>query len=327
MAESWPMSNRKNKIIIDESITTQEFIRFEVFAKKKGIWHSDHVNIRDLHSGIPDEQILHHFLNETTLLVTKDRPFHNTVLSKGLKSYYIGEEKITEKPLHGIQVKANLTLNKSDHILKESYHQPTTQIRHLLIPNSPSALKKLTTKRRRIRNYFGGQDHLEKIAVTVTWKSIGLKTLIGYRIRISSNVGIKAIDTNESYIIEIIEPERRSIIAISYALMTLIRLMLYTVKTEIYYDTRTINNDIEEINSQSKKPDETFYGQLAECFQQLAFVPVSKGTYIEKLRAKLDQLARDTNTNEIVSGNITEIMQKVKDFKPCITIDRNRNDE
>jgi len=211
-----------NRIVVDEAVSAAQWIRFEAYAKKKGIDTSDRIFIKEAHPSMPDSQILQHYLNETTILLTTDRPFHNKVLVRGLRSYYITQNKITGKPLPGIRPKPDVAPTKSDLILKESYRQPSVEIRPLLLPASPGKLKKLRVKRRRIRNHFGGQDHLDQVAITVSWRALGDQTLIGIRVRISSNVGLKALDASESYLVERVEPDQRGLAAVCHALFLLI---------------------------------------------------------------------------------------------------------
>lgn len=304
------MSDTIKRIVIDESVSISKMERFEEFARKKGFWTSDRLYIRQAHPGMPDGQILHHFLDHTTVLVTADRPFHNKVLSKGFLSYYISEEKITGKPLPGIHIKPDIILTKNDLAIKESYHQPKTEIRHLLLPSSQKKLKKLNTKRRRIRSRFGGQDHLDQTAVTVSWKLMGAKTLIGIRIKVSSNVGIKAFDASEGYLAEEIDPEHRSISAVCHAMILLIQLMLHPVKTLIYYDAACMEKPVKQGEKVPEDPFYAFFHVLAECFNNLKFVAASKGFYLERLQRKLKDLAGNPKANEIVPGNIQEIMHK-----------------
>ncbi len=303
------------RIVVDEAISMAQFIRFEAFAKKKGIDTSNCIFIKDTHPGIPDSQILQHYLAETTILLTTDRPFHNTVLAKGWRSYYIDQNKITKKPLPGIRPKPEVDPTKNDLILKESYQQPPVKIRPLLLPASPRKLKKLQVKRRRIRNHFGGQDHLEQVAVTVSWRTLGNQTLLGIRVRISSNVGLKALDASESYLVERVASNRRGLVAVCHALILLIQLMLHPVKTLVYYDTRNIDNPLTqtsgEVSSEVKDRHQALFDTLFECFEDMEFIPAPKGKYVEKLRRKLNQLARNGRTNEIVPGNILEIIDKM----------------
>lgn len=301
----------KNKIVVDESVSTEKLNRFETYAGKKGFWTPGCLLIGKKHPGMPDVQIIHHLLDQNTILVTSDRPFHNTVLSRGLKSYYVGEEIITNKPLKGIDAKPVIRLNKNDLVLKDSYHQPKTEIRSLLLPSSPGQLKKLHTRRRRIRSYFDGQDHLERISASVSWKSMGNEILVGLRVRVSSNVGVKALDASENYISESVKPGYRSIVALCHALAQLIRLMLHPVDTVVYYDAEVMDDPIKQPSKDIDETFQLFFNELAGSFKHLEFVPVSKGKHIEKLRAKLDQLIREKKkTNEIVLGTIWEIVDK-----------------
>jgi hypothetical protein len=115
--------------------------------------------------------------------------FHNSFVNFGeTYNYYLAEETITAKRLPGIQPKPDILPTKDDQVLKESYQPPLLDLRPLLLPTAATRLKKLRTKRRRIRNHFRGQDHLEQMAVTVSWQALGSETLIGIRVQISSNV-------------------------------------------------------------------------------------------------------------------------------------------
>jgi hypothetical protein len=299
------------RIIIDESVSAAQFAAFEAFARQHNLDTSDCVFIKETHPGIPDSQILQHYLDETTILVTTDRPFHNTVLARGLRSYYLDQDMITDQPLPGIQPKPGIAPVKTDLILNDSYEHSPVEIRPLLLPTSPSRLKKLRVKRRRIRNHFQGQDHLAQVAVTVSWLAQGAQTLIGIRVRIASNVGLKALDASESYLLETIAPEQRGLVSICHALVLLVQLMLHPVKTLVYYDTRTIDNPLTRTTDMSGDRFQAFFDTLLECFDHLEFVPAPKGKYVEKLRRKLNQLGHDDPADEIVPGNITEMIDKI----------------
>lgn len=298
-------------IVIDESVSMTQFSRFERFARQNGLDTSDRIFIHETHPSIPDGLILQHYLSDTTVLVTTDRPFHNQVLTRGLRSYYLDEEVITNKPLPGIQPQPDLTPTKDDLSLKENYQLPVLAIRPLLLPASPTQLKKLRIKRRRIRNHFGGQDHLDQVAVTVSWHPLGTQTLIGLRVRISSNVGLKALDASESYLLETIESDRRGLVALCHALILLIQLRLHPVKTLIYYDTHRIDDPPVGTAVETEASYQAFFDTLLDCFEDLEFGPAPKGKYVEKLRRKLKQLVHTAWTNEIVPGNIAEIIAKV----------------
>jgi hypothetical protein len=136
--------------------------------------------------------------------------------------------------------------------------------------------------------------------------------LIGIRVRISSNVGLKALDASESYLVEPIDPTYRGLVSICHALVLLIQLMLHPVKTLIYYDTLEIDDPLAPVTGEVGDRCRVFLDTLLECFDHLEFVPAPKGKYVEQLRGKLKQLAGAGQTNEIVPGNILEMIDNVK---------------
>ena len=251
---------------------------------------------------------MQHYLDETTILVTTDRPSHNTVLARGLRSYYLDSEGLTDQPLPGIQPKPELTPAKNDLILKDSYEQPALKLRPLLLPTSPRRLKKLRVKRRRIRNHFQGQDHLDQAAVTVSWLGQGDQTLIGIRVCTTFNVGLKALDASESYLLEAIAPSQRGLVSICHALVLLIQLVLQPVKTVVYCDAQQIGDPLAP---KSPGRNQTFFASLLDCFAQLKFVPVTQNQHLAKLQRKLNQLVRHDRAGEIVTGDILNLIDKV----------------
>ncbi|MBN2526302.1 MAG: hypothetical protein JXR76_07905 [Deltaproteobacteria bacterium] len=263
------------------------------------------------HSGMPDGQIIRQLLNPGTIFLTTDRPLHNTVLSRSLTSYYVSHDgHFISAKLKGIRT---LPQNpRCASVLPENhlYHAPPPNIRAYLLPLSERSLKKLRTKRRRIRNHFDGDAHIETLAVTVSWKAIGSKTLIGLRLRITSNSGIPALDASELYVLENILPVHRNQVAVNYALMLPIQLMLHGITTRIYYDAPTMASPTEIFHQSEITPGFKLFTELSRVFSHVEFCPSVKGRFIEPLRKKLMQLVA-ANSNEIVEGNIEEIERNV----------------
>ena len=302
----------KNKIIVDEAVSNEMVVRFQTYLANKGDKYIDPLFIAKEHQGMPDGQILHHLLNRKTIFLTTDRPLHNKVLSQGLKSYYVNKNTFISRKLKGIRNK-NYILHKNDLNVKANYHLPKTDIRSLLLPSSEKSLKRLRTKRRRIRSHFSGQEHLDQVAITVSWESNKSSTLFGIKFRISSNVGIKALDASESYIRDKILPENRKIVALNYALILSIQLMLHFVKTQVYYDSPKINDPLFYLKNEPQTQYSILFTELKKNFTNLEFIPSTKGLFIERLRAKLFNLS-NYNSNEIVAGNISDILVKLKNI-------------
>lgn len=300
-------------IVIDEAVSEESFKRFLSFLQKKRYERFNTLFIKKEHPGIPDSHIVHHLLDKTTFFLTTDRPLHNAILSRGLKSYCLDHGNFTAKKLRGIKNKELTPLKKEDLILKDNYHLPKTDIRPYLLPSSEKHLKKLRTKRRRIRNHFGGHDNLNLVAITVSWKPLYASTLFGMKFRISSNIGIKALDASENYFCEKIALEHRNIVATNYAFILSIQLMLHGVKTHVYYDSPKMTNPALYLCDENQNSHVKLFAKLHKNFSDIEFIPSTKGRFIERLRTKLEDLSIGS-TNEIVPGNMSEIINNVKKF-------------
>lgn len=303
----------ERKIIIDEAIPNNQLDNISNLLEREGINYSSFYLIAKENQGIPDYQIIHLLLNKSTIFFTADRPLHNTVLSKGYKSYYFNGDNFSPKTLKGIQTIKLPAQIKKDLQLRDYNNEPKTEIRHLLLPLSEKSLKKLRTKRRRIKSYFGGAENIEQIAITVSYKPSKSSMLIGIKFRISSNCGVKALDASESYISEKIKSENREIVALNYSLILAIQLMLNHIKTSIFFDTQRFEDPQKYLYKENQDQYQFMFKKLAENFKQIEFMPSAKGLFIERLRRKLEDLSI-SNNNEIVHGKIFEIENKIRQF-------------
>ena len=310
-----PALDRVVTLIIDECVSSRQLVRFKAYAEDQGISFQEELKISAQYSGMPDAQIIHHLLGSDTIFLTNDRPFHNKVLSKSLKSYFVDDDHVTHKTLAGIKVKPDTPLTHKTKVIKPNYNQVSPQIRKSLLPSCSKDLKRLSKKCRRIRNHFDGLDNLALVAVTVSLRGFNGGQLIGVKIRVSSTVGIKALDASESYVLEACEKERAGLIALNYSLITVLLLMLSSVKTEIFFDTDSIalpdmSDENPNVNEVAQNDDLALFTVLTDAFKQLEFTPTPKGALIEKLRLKLFDLIR-CDSNEIKPGNIADIIKAV----------------
>jgi len=299
------------KVVADEAVSEELGRQFLSFLRKKGFDGLDIIFISKEYTGMPDSHIVHHLLDLSTFFLTTDRPLHNAILSQGLKSYHCRHGKFISKTIKGIKSKVLTPLKKEALVLKDNYHPPKTEIRPYLLPSSEKSLKKLRTKRRRIRSHFGGYDNLDLVALTVSWKALNTTTLFGLKIRISTNIGKKALDASENYFRDQIAPQYRDIVAVNYALILSIQLMLHGVQTKAYFDYPKMTNPVHHPSCQDQGPHAELLATLHEKFFDIEFIPSTKGRFIERLRSKLKDLSTGSS-NEIVSGNMSEILNKVK---------------
>jgi hypothetical protein len=303
--------DRASRIVVDEGVSDEALGRFEAFARAQGIWSSQCVLVREQHPGMPDGQIVSHLLDQSCIFVTTDRPLHNRVLAKRYRSYYLDGGGITGKPLPGIHQKRHEQHRETPQPIQESYQPPTSDLHPLLMPDATSKLKRLRTKRRRIRNHFGGLQQLDQVTVTVSWRAMGADTLIGVRLRISSTVGIKALDASEAYFLESASPEHRGNAALCHAFVLCLQLMLQSVRTVIYFDVHAIEDPSTAADSDA--PYLTLLRRLMPLFGKLTFTPTTKGPLLDRLRAKLDTLAGNRNSNEIVPGELQTVLRRFEE--------------
>ena len=303
---------RKNmtKIVVDEAVSEESGKQFLSFLRKKGYEGLDILFISKEHTGMPDSHIVHHLLDHSTFFLTTDRPLHNTIIAQGLKSYHYSHRKFFSKKIKGIKNKVLTPLKKEALVLKGNYHPPKTEIRPYLLPSAEKSLKKLRTKRRRIRNHFGGYDNLDLVAMTISWKALNTSTLFGLKVRISTNIGKKALDASENYFRDHIAPQHRDIAAINYGLILSIQLMLHGVETIVYFDSPKIINPELHLSGDDQSPHAILLVTLHENFSDIKFIPSTKGRFIERLRTKLEDLSA-RNSNEIVPGYMSEILKNV----------------
>ncbi|MDA3781349.1 MAG: hypothetical protein PF487_14155, partial [Bacteroidales bacterium] len=238
--------------------------------------------------------------------ITTDRVAHNKTLLDNKKSIYIDKDfAIKETVLKKIVLpKKNISNNKS--VLQDNYEINKTDIHEKILPESDKQLKKLKTKRRRIRNYFEGLDNIDNIDISVSKQENKSKIIIGIKIRAISNNGIKSLDASEIYIIEDQTQDHKLLIC--YVLVALLRLRLNSKTTTIYYDLNEINSDFDsKLNTELSE----LYITLRSYFNQLTFKPVNKGKNIEMVRRKLSQLSKHDAGNEIITGDIKKIEKKL----------------
>ncbi|NQZ58767.1 MAG: hypothetical protein HRT88_15045, partial [Lentisphaeraceae bacterium] len=233
------------------------------------------------------EVIFQNLLSEQTLMLTSDRPFHNTLLKHKLRSFYIDSElTISGKELTDIKSKNFDDLPKPIE-LKDNYRQTDSDIRKRIMPTSEKTLKRLRTKRRRIRNYFGGLDNIHEMAATLSFRD----DIIAIKLTASSKAGNKkGMTASESYIRE---PTLNSHLEAPFChlLALLLQLMLEDIPLMIFYDEAVLQ----------EPQQQGLYKELLQEFSTLKFIPTCKGFQLEGQRRKLKDLSRG-QSNEIVDS-------------------------
>jgi hypothetical protein len=297
---------RMQRIILDESVSRRQFSKVIDYLGFDDSSLPEIVDIKDTYPSIPDNEIIKHLLNDNSIFITADRVAHNKILLEHKRSVYIDSHLvISETAIKGITLPIK-NINSKVSELQSNYVIEKTDIHERLLPETEQQLKKLRTKRRRIRNYFEGLDNIGNIDISVSKKDNNDKLLIGIKIRAISNNGIKSLDASEIYIVE--DKNKDEKIIICYVLITLLRLLLNSKTITVYYDLSEINVDFES------KLDTEFselYLTLKSYFDRLTIKPINKGKNIDMVRRKLYQLNKNDPGNEIVIGDIAIIKQRI----------------
>jgi hypothetical protein len=295
-----------HKFIIDESISPRQLVIVLDYLRFDNSSSQELVHIKDTYAGIPDDEIIKHLLTDNSIFITTDCVIHNKILLNNKRSVYIDKDfVISEVLLKGIVIPTKNINNRVTELLN-SYVVETTDIHGEILPESEHQLKKLKTRRRRIRNYFEGIDNIGNIDVSLSKTDCNDKVLIGIKIRAISNNGIKSLDASEIYIVE--DKHQTHKIFFCYVLIALLRLLFNSKIITIYYDSDEID---EEIESESNSEFSQLLLTLESYFDQLTIKSVNKGRNIEMLRRKLYQLSKNDPGNEIVTGDIDKIKQKI----------------
>ena len=275
------------RLIIDESISIAQLAEFEAFMKARKITCDELYYIEKECPSAPDEVIFQNLLSKQTLMLTSDRPLHNTLLKHKLRSFYIDSKLIISgQKLTGIKSKNFDNLPKPTE-LKDNYRQTSSDMRKRIMPTSEKTLKKLRTKRRRIRNYFGGLDNIRDIAATISFRD----DIIAIKLTASSKAGNKkGMTASESYIREPALTSH-SEAPFCHLLTLLLQLMLEDIALMIFYDEAVLQEPLQQ----------GLYKELLQEFSEVKFIPTCKGFQLEGQRRKLKDLNRG-QSNEIVDS-------------------------
>jgi hypothetical protein len=94
--------------------------------------------------------------------------------------------------------------------------------------------------------------------------------------------------------------------------------MLHRVKTTVYFDSPKMKNPELQLENDAQSPHARLFEVLLENFSDIEFIPSTKGQFIERLRTKLKNLSK-SNSNEIVPGNMSDILDAIKNKKSTKT--------
>jgi hypothetical protein len=305
----WNGSGRRMRCVfdtawLDESLPFDTGQLFREYAKAKSILIAEWRFITREHTGMMDVEIYTSFLKDkNACFITSDRAFHNALCKEGVSSFFIDTDsaEFTSASLPGVKPRGILARlpNSTREIQISSKSRPSNPFYSAILePLSESAQKKLRSKRRRIHNYFGGSDYIKQCGLTISALCSEKFPLVGIRLRVQSNAGIKALDATELYYWETSGDLLGTYIQ---AACLVIRLKLECLPLEIYYDSLRLM----EPDAFAGSPAYLVWTQIISTFSTVEWHTVeesSRSPKMDELRRKLSALTTKP-TNEIKEHN------------------------
>ena len=259
--------------------------------------------ISERHPGMTESEIFAGLINEDTMLITKDAPFHNYVVNMGFKSHCLREGKVISGPIRGLP-SMDVRRHSRQATLSELPQQ--SELRASLLPRGQKHLKNLRTKRRRIRSEYLGYDNINRVAVALSIRETGPEAVIGFFVQVHAHEGVKALKATDGVIHESHFASQAQIAGVCYAMISIIRLNLNQKPTTIYCDGLCFEKEfLSEIGEGDHgEPVHRLYRQLMRCFDRLTFAFPKKGRYMKLVRKKLD-------ARQVMSGYLVDIFHRV----------------
>lgn len=260
------------ELFVDENVSAAELeISLKQLHQMKFVIKA-RVLVAERWHGAPDSAILEELMRCGAALLTKDRSFHNMVLkAKGISFYLSPHQQVTRRPLKGITPTPILPGRDNLKPLPPPDEHRLCCRKIVTDLQDERLMKKLRTRRRRIRNKVGGAQNIESLAVTVTVFS----DLIGLTLQVNSNCNIAAFRGSESFV----RASEKGIAdqALVEVLAVLLRLNAETYRIKVYYDRGA------GIPNPTTCPAPLFRF-LQSAFSALEWIECSKGRHLDNLR-------------------------------------------
>jgi hypothetical protein len=175
-----------------------------------------------------------------------------------------------------------------------------------LYPSREKQQKRARTKRRRIKNYFGGVCRMEECRVTVSIIHGEKSSVLGFRANITSNSNLKALDATESYLM--VDLRENPSIGFSIVLGQLRLLGIRDIPIVFYYDKSAIPTIPEE--SLGGRDLELWKALCDEADFRPAFIETSsKSARMDRLQKKLNTISTG-QTNELVLFDYEDMLAR-----------------
>ena len=303
-------SNRR--VIVDEcvSLKSELFLRFS--RENAARAPIKYVFLSKEHRAVPDDLILTQLLGPDTILLTTDRVLHNRACQAGFESHTLDETgQMVCKPLDSLPTQRPPTA-QSGVLLKSDYVHPGNPIATACKAGlTEKDFQRDRTRRRRIRSYFGSEQNLGKVSLTIGSERTARGLISGFFLAIAGNHGKKGISASEGYAVPS-AMENEPAHCLLHAVREVYILQLEQVPIDLYVIPETSYQLAHSLLSDPTAcPESTVHQALRTCLHGLAAVTVHrcvKGPFHDAMKSKLKQVA-SPRSNEVVATDYRLLIQ------------------
>ena len=293
-------------MVVDECVSSESelFLRFR--QQRAARAPITYVFLAKEHRAVPDEIILTQLLAPNSILLTMDRVLHNRACQLGLESYTLDEAgTMVCRPFNWLP-NQKVPPAQSGVLLKSDYVHPGNRIATACKAElSEKDLKHYRTRRRRIRSYFGSEQNLGKVSLTIGSGRAARGLISGFFLAIAGNNGKKGIRASEGYALPSVM-EHEPAHCLLHAVREVYLLQLEQVPTDLYVIPETSYQLARLLlSAPNTYPESAAHQALRTCLRSLAGVtvhPCVEGPFHDAMKSKLKQVA-SPRSNEVVTAD------------------------
>ncbi len=300
------------RIIVDEGVGPAT----ELWQRLPKHLHSKDVELIELakqHPGIPDSVILARVLRPGDTLVTNDRVLHNQAIAAGICSFTLTSSgKVTNRVLRDVPKNPPRIAAPHGDVRDNYRHVPHPITSALRDGMTEAEFRAQRTRRRRIRNQFGGRDNIQALALTIGARATARGMLCGFFLKVSGNTR-KRLDASEGYCLPA-DGCRSPALCVVHALIDVYLLDLEDVPIEIFvlpHDSLDLCRAFFETDKASSEDAITVAArQLWGGLKAARVQPCIKGFFYDAMERRLSSLTQK-QSNQVVVVDFATVTQKL----------------
>jgi hypothetical protein len=307
------------RVIVDECVSSQSelFVRFGQECGSEGAMN--YLFLAKEHRAVPDDIILTQLLGPDSVLLTMDRVLHNRACRLGLRSYTLDETgAVVCNPLRGLPIEEAPRV-RPDVVPKSDYAHPANRIATACKAGlTEKDFQRYRTRRRRIRSYFGSEENLARVALTIGSERHTRGQISGFFLAIAGNHGKKGLRASEGYTL-CTATEHTTAGCLLSALREIYLLQIELVPLDLYVIPEASHRLALSLLSDSNLyPESSVHRALRTCLSGVAAAtvhPCVKGPFYDAMKSKLKQVV-NPRSNEVVTMDYRLLVETINRLPP-----------